>query len=229
MKFKIKASDENLALLALLKKLDVQNLRNTFWLPLMSNVVAGIVAAAIVVSMTSEIEKELKEIELLNAKSHVVWQVRVEATKENMDALASLHNFIKYDLKRSAYNELEDGRLIDGFAKHSVTPLMFKDYMLKHKQTMQIIKANSALLSKDMANSTDQFLLAMEQLIDLNLVINFDPNKMFPIKISAKQPEYPETAYQMVSEMVDFFEANFLPHYNMLENEYRDSLALGSD
>ncbi|WP_454440258.1 hypothetical protein [Vibrio bathopelagicus] len=233
MKFKVRASEENLALLAMLKEADDQNrkttVRNTFWLPLVSNVVAGVIAVALVLVITSGIEKELKEIELLNSKSNVVWQARVEATKENMHALANLHNFIKYDLKQSAFDELEDGRFLEGFAEHSLTPYMFKDYMLKHQQTMHIIKTNSALLSKDMANSTNDFLEDMEQFIDLNLLMNFDALSLFPISIGSGQPEYPATAYNHMSEVVDLFEINFLPYYDKLESEYRDSLTLDLD
>ncbi|TON83383.1 hypothetical protein, partial [Vibrio parahaemolyticus] len=135
-------------------------------------------------------------VELQNSKASVVWQARVEATKENMVALSNLHNFIKYDLKKSIYNELDDGRLLEGFAANSVTPLMFKDYMVKHQETMRVIKSNSALLSKDMAGSTSDFLLAMERLININLVNNFQPEKLFPITITGSvKPEYPESAY----------------------------------
>ncbi|MFM5465843.1 hypothetical protein ACET66_17645 [Aeromonas simiae] len=113
MKYKVKATDENLALLAYLKESDKQSVKNTFWLPLISNLVAGIVAAALVVSITWNVEKDLKKVELQNSKASVVWQARVEATKENMVALSNLHNFIKYDLKKSIYNELDDGRLLE--------------------------------------------------------------------------------------------------------------------
>ncbi|EPH6491049.1 hypothetical protein ACS1UC_004738, partial [Vibrio parahaemolyticus] len=230
MKYKIKATDENLALLAYLKESDKQSVKNTFWLPLISNLVAGIVAAALVVSITWNVEKDLKKVELQNSKASVVWQARVEATKENMVALSNLHNFIKYDLKKSIYNELDDGRLLEGFAANSVTPLMFKDYMVKHQETMRVIKSNSALLSKDMAESTSDFLLAMERLININLVSNFQPEKLFPITITGSvKPEYPESAYKMLSEMVGFFELNFMPHYDKLESEYRNSLALEAD
>ncbi|MDN4734769.1 hypothetical protein QYZ42_20875 [Vibrio parahaemolyticus] len=61
---------------------------------------AGIVAAALIVSITWNVEKDLKKVELQNSKASVVWQARVEATKENMVALSNLHNFIKYDLKK---------------------------------------------------------------------------------------------------------------------------------
>jgi len=223
MKFKIKASDENLALLALLNQTEKQKCRNS---SLFSDVIGGIVAAALIVLVTWYVELSVKEVELLNVKSNVVWQARVDATKENMDALANLHNFIKYDLKRSAYGELEDGRFIEGFAENSVTPLMFKDYMLKHKETMKTIKANSALLSGGMAKSTGDFLESMEQLISLNLLINFNPNRLFPIRIDSEQPKYPATAYNMISDMVDFFESNFLQNYSRLESEYRESLIL---
>ncbi len=56
--------------------------------------------------------------------------------------------FIKYDLKQSAFDELEDGRFLEGFAEHSLTPYMFKDYMLKHQQTMHIIKTNSTTVER---------------------------------------------------------------------------------
>lgn len=224
MKPRIKLSENNIALLAFMKANQKTSKWHTITLPLLFNMVAGLAVAALFIWLSMNTERELRSIELQNTKSTLLWSERIDATKENMKVLASLHNFIKYEMKSSMLKEIRDGQVFDSLDKHSVQPLMFKDYMEKHRSVMEVIKSNSPMLSDDMAKSTEEFLDSMEGLVALTILVHFDPNKLFPIEVGKDEPKHPDTAYQMATDMVEQFETQFLVHFKQLEQSYRKSM-----
>ncbi len=225
MKPRIRMSENNMAYLACIKKSEKSSKWSTVTLPLISNIVAGLVAAVIFIWLSNNTEKELREIEFKNAKSALLWSEQVSATQENMEMLANLHNFIKYDLKESVMTEIKDGRVFDDLSKHSVQPLLFKGYMVKHREVFEVTKSNSPMLSSEVALATENFLISMERSVTFVMKNNFDPKKLFPIEV-ASNPEYPESAYDMASTIVDEFEIIFFNNFRELEKKYRESLLI---
>ncbi|MFM2480351.1 hypothetical protein [Celerinatantimonas sp. YJH-8] len=196
---------------------------------ILRDISVSILAAALVIIFTWKVDIDMKQIELHNAKSSIVWESRMKATKENMEALSKLSNFIEYDLKKSMYRDLDNGQLLSDFRKNSLNMYMFDEYMKLHKKTMVIVKSNSVFLSDSVSKSTDEFLTSMEGLVEFNFIVNFNPNNLFPIKISNSDKNkyiYPDKAYQMLSDMSDKFRKEFSMKYDFLKNKYRESLSV---
>jgi len=197
------------------------------YIPLISNVSAGVVAAAILFWLTVGTQIELKSLELQNTRQTVLWKTRVLATKNNLDALSELHSYIKYDLEREVYKVIEDVKFYDFLLNRTLTPSMFSGYLQKHREAMNIVKANAPFLSEEMAESSDGFLVSMESLVHMNMFIMLDEKLLVPLRIRMvpeQKIEHSDETYKFVKGVVKNIENNFIQYYDELQIEYRRSL-----
>ncbi|WP_281545882.1 hypothetical protein [Grimontia sp. SpTr1] len=211
-----------------------RRVRNTYTLPLSFNVVAGLITTLLILLFTSHTNQKLKELELKNAKAQVVWQARFDATQQNLAALSELHNFIKFELKESLFQEVKDGSWFDDSSKHDKKLFMYTELRRRLEEAQKIVNNNAVRLSEKMAKDTDEFFTNTNLEMNSNIVINFDPDKVFPILIGGPGVPVgefvaPDSHYKMVSEMADEFEVRFFNNYQKLEQNYRRALSSGID
>jgi len=195
-------------------------------LALAGNIVAGIIAAGILVSLNASNLNEMKQIELKNKKESVVWEARVQATKSNMAAFAKLHNYIEHEFEKELQEKLKKLAYLDD-TKRNNPMYTFDGLNDVKKEVFDIVKSNNHLLSKDMAEYTVSFVDDVDSLITLQLLTLIGQELVdgiqYPIR-ALDGVEYSDEAQKHIDNTVSWLKSNFELSYRSLEHKYRESM-----
>ncbi|GHW58416.1 hypothetical protein VCSRO100_3559 [Vibrio cholerae] len=195
-------------------------------LSLAGNIVAGIIAAGILVSLNSFNLSELKRIELKNKKESVVWEARVQATKSNMAAFAKLHNYIEYEFEKELQEKLKTLAYLDN-TKTNNRMYTFDGLNNVKKEVFDIVKSNNHFLSEDMAEYTTRFVNDVDSLVTLQLLTLISQELVDGIQFPVSEldnVQYSDEAQKHIASTVSWLKSNFELSYRSLEYKYRKSM-----
>lgn len=194
-------------------------------LSLSGNVVAGIVATGLLVWVNMSNLNELKRLELSNSKQTVIWEARVEATRSNMMAIASLNNYIEFEFEKELRTKLKN------FEQMNLGSFYVFEGLEQQKAKLNTaLSNNNTFLSSQMAEETNRFVVDTNDLVSIQLITFVDERIFNEVKIPIdliKGVEYSDAVESHIKESVEWLRVNYKAQYRGLENKYRHSLFEG--